>query len=158
MRMLDARAIYQAIRSRFNKPSWSSIVHNARILFNTSDRMDNINAFSLSVYEAITAIENQIGPLDGEKLATLSIFFAVPQLRDHITAALNTQLATNPHLKIHANDLLDMIRQIKTASPSFDHSTNIAQINASFLGHKNSNDNKTTRSASAPRSIPCNTK
>ncbi|MBW0489203.1 hypothetical protein O181_028918 [Austropuccinia psidii MF-1] len=90
MHMLNARTIYQAIRSHFNKLSWSSIVHNARVLFNTSNHMDDINAFSLSFYEAITAIENQIGPLDGEKLATLSIFFAVPQLQDHITAALNT--------------------------------------------------------------------
>ncbi|MBW0549247.1 hypothetical protein O181_088962, partial [Austropuccinia psidii MF-1] len=158
MRLLDARKIYQAIRSRFNKPSWSSIVHNARILFNTSDCMDDINAFSLSVYDAITAIENQIGPLDGEKLATFSIFFAVPQLRDHITAALNTRLAINPHLKINADYLLDMIRQIKTESPSFDHSTNIARIIASFPGHKNWNDGKTNRSTSAPQSIPHNTK
>ncbi|MBW0468074.1 hypothetical protein O181_007789 [Austropuccinia psidii MF-1] len=117
-----------------------------------------INAFSLLVYEAITAIENQIGPLDGEKLATLSIFFAVPQLRDHITAALNTRLSTNPHLKIHANDLLDVIRQIKTASPSFDHSTNIVRINASFPGHKNWNDGQKNHSTSAPRSIPHNNK
>ncbi|MBW0538418.1 hypothetical protein O181_078133, partial [Austropuccinia psidii MF-1] len=151
MRNLSARSIYQAIRSRFNKPSWSSIIHNAKTLFNTTDQMDNINNFSLSVYEAIANIENQIGPLDGEKIATFSIFFAVPQLQDHITAALNTRLATNPHLKIHASDLLDMVRQIINASPSFDHSTNIARINASFPGHKNKNDGKKGRSTSAPR-------
>ncbi|MBW0538646.1 hypothetical protein O181_078361 [Austropuccinia psidii MF-1] len=97
MRMLSARTIYQAIRSRFNKPSWSAIIHNARVLFNTSNCMEDIHAFSLSVYEAIMAIEHQIGPLDGEKIATFSIFFAVSQLRDHITAALNTRLATNPY-------------------------------------------------------------
>ncbi|MBW0490169.1 hypothetical protein O181_029884 [Austropuccinia psidii MF-1] len=151
MRNLSARSIYQAIRSRFNKPSWSSIIHNAKILFNTTDQMENINKFSLSVYEAISNIENQIGPLDGEKIATFSIFFAVPQLRDHITAALNTRLATNPHLKIHTNDLLDMIRQIVSASPSFDHSTDVARINASFPGHNTKDDRKKHRSTSAPR-------
>ncbi|MBW0555671.1 hypothetical protein O181_095386 [Austropuccinia psidii MF-1] len=64
MHNLSARCIYRAIRNRFNKPSWSSIIHNVRILFNTTDQMDNINDFSLSVYEAINNIENQIGPLD----------------------------------------------------------------------------------------------
>ncbi|MBW0564520.1 hypothetical protein O181_104235 [Austropuccinia psidii MF-1] len=140
MRNLSARSIYQAIQSQFNKPSWSSIIHNAKTLFNMADQMDNINNFSLSVYEAIANIENQIGPLDGEKLATFSIFFAVPQLRDHITAALNTQLATNPHLKIYTSDLLDMVQQIINASPSFNHSTNIARINASYPGHRNNNE------------------
>ncbi|MBW0462667.1 hypothetical protein O181_002382 [Austropuccinia psidii MF-1] len=94
---LSARTIYQAIKSRFNKPLWSAIIHNARVLFNTSDRMEDINTFLMSVYEAITAIEHQIGPLNGEKIATFSIFFTVPQLQEHITAALNTRLATNPY-------------------------------------------------------------
>ncbi|MBW0497893.1 hypothetical protein O181_037608 [Austropuccinia psidii MF-1] len=106
---LDARTIYRAIKSRFNRPSWSSVAHNAKILFNLADRIGDIEHFTLSVYESIQSIENQMGPLDGEKIATLAIFFLVPQLRDHITAAINTRLATNPHLKIHANDLLDMI-------------------------------------------------
>ncbi|MBW0538414.1 hypothetical protein O181_078129 [Austropuccinia psidii MF-1] len=109
MRKLDARTIYCAIKSRFNRPSWSSIAHNAKILFSLMDCIDDIEIFSLSVYEAIQFIENQMGPLDGEKIATFAIFFSVPQLRDHITAAINTRLATNPHLKIHADDLLDMI-------------------------------------------------
>ncbi|MBW0476962.1 hypothetical protein O181_016677 [Austropuccinia psidii MF-1] len=56
MRILNARTIYQAIRSRSNKPSWSSIIHNAKILFNKSDCMEDINAFLLLIYEAIIAI------------------------------------------------------------------------------------------------------
>ncbi|MBW0489544.1 hypothetical protein O181_029259 [Austropuccinia psidii MF-1] len=123
MRNLSARSIYQAIRRRFNKPSWSSIMHKERVLFNTMDQMENINNFSLLIYEAI----------------------------NHITAALNTRLATNPHLKGHTNDLLDMIRQIMSASPSFDHSTNVARINASFPGHKGKHDEKKNRLASTPR-------
>ncbi|MBW0520488.1 hypothetical protein O181_060203 [Austropuccinia psidii MF-1] len=158
MRTLNARKIYQAIRSRFNKPLWLAIIHNARVLFNTSNRMEDINAFFMSVYEAITAIEHQIGPLDGEKIATFSIFFAVPQLQDHIMEALNTRLATNPHLKIHTDDLLDMIRQITTASPSFDHSTKIERINASFPGHKDQNVGQKSRSTSAPQSTACTTR
>ncbi|MBW0583042.1 hypothetical protein O181_122757, partial [Austropuccinia psidii MF-1] len=123
MRNLSARSIYQAIQSCFNKPSWSSIMHNARIVFNTADQMENINNSPLLVYEAI----------------------------NHITAALNTRLATNPHLKVHTNDLLDMIRQIMSASPSFDHSTNVARINASFPGHKGKHDEKKNQSSSTPR-------
>ncbi|MBW0544490.1 hypothetical protein O181_084205, partial [Austropuccinia psidii MF-1] len=89
---------------------------------------------------------------------TFSIFFAVPQLQDHITAALNTRLATNPHLKIHTNDLLDMIRQITTASPSFDHSTKNARINALFPGHRDRNEGQKSRSTSAPQSTARTTK
>ncbi|MBW0538648.1 hypothetical protein O181_078363 [Austropuccinia psidii MF-1] len=51
-----------------------------------------------------------------------------------------------------------MIRQITTASPSFDHSTKIARINASFPGHKNQNAGQKSRSTSAPQSIACTTK
>ncbi|MBW0461669.1 hypothetical protein O181_001384 [Austropuccinia psidii MF-1] len=92
--------------------------------------------------------------IKSENIATFAIYFSVPSLRDHITAALNTRLATNPHLKIHTNDLLDMIRQINTASPSFDHSTNLARINASFPSKKPKKDGEKPRSASEPRIAP----
>ncbi|MBW0464739.1 hypothetical protein O181_004454 [Austropuccinia psidii MF-1] len=65
MRKLDARTLYCTIKSCFNRPSWSSIAHNAKILFNLTDHIDNIEIFSLSVYDAIQSIENQMGPLDG---------------------------------------------------------------------------------------------
>ncbi|MBW0569191.1 hypothetical protein O181_108906 [Austropuccinia psidii MF-1] len=151
MRKLDARTIYCTIKSGFNRPSWLSIAHNAKVLFSLTDHIDNIENFSHSVYEAIQSIDNQMGPLDGEKIATFAIFFLVPQIQDHITAAINTRLATNPHLKIHAGDLLDMILQIKTALQSFDHSKNVARINASFRGHNKQKDGNKGQSTSAPR-------
>ncbi|MBW0493092.1 hypothetical protein O181_032807 [Austropuccinia psidii MF-1] len=156
MRKLNARRIYQAMKKRFNKPSWLSIVHHARTIFNTTDQLDNIDKYAISVHNAIAKIEHQIGKLDSENIATFAIYFSVPSLCDHITAALNTRLATNPHLKIHTNNLLDMIRQINTASPSFDHSTNLARINASFPGRKPKKDNEKPRSASEPRIAPTN--
>ncbi|MBW0462672.1 hypothetical protein O181_002387 [Austropuccinia psidii MF-1] len=45
-----------------------------------------------------------------------------------------------------------MIRQITTASPSFDHSTKISRINALFPGHKDRNGGQKSRSTSAPQS------
>ncbi|MBW0535806.1 hypothetical protein O181_075521 [Austropuccinia psidii MF-1] len=154
MRNLNARQIYQAIKRRFNKPSWSSIVHHARTIFNVTDQLDNIDQYAISVHNAIARIEHQIGKLNSENIATFAIYFSVPSLCDHITAALNTRLATNPHLKIHTNDLLDMIRQINTASPSFNHSTNLARINASFPGKKPKPDGAKPRLTSEPRKTP----
>ncbi|MBW0541652.1 hypothetical protein O181_081367 [Austropuccinia psidii MF-1] len=49
-----------------------------------------------------------------------------------ITPAINTLMATNPDIKVCPDDLLNMIRQISTASPSFDHSTEIARVNAAL--------------------------
>ncbi|MBW0588803.1 hypothetical protein O181_128518 [Austropuccinia psidii MF-1] len=51
-------------------------------------------------------------------------------MHQHITPAINTLMATNPNLKVRPDDLLNMIQQIATASPNFDHSTEIARINA----------------------------
>ncbi|MBW0476446.1 hypothetical protein O181_016161 [Austropuccinia psidii MF-1] len=150
MQKLNSWHIYQAMKKRFNKTSWSSIVHHARTILNTTDQLDNIDKY------AIARIEHQIGKLDSENIATFAIYFSVPSLHDHIIAALNMRLVTNPHLKIHTNDLLDMIRQINTASPSFYHSTNLACINASFPGKKPKKDGKKPRLASEPRITPTN--
>ncbi|MBW0483649.1 hypothetical protein O181_023364 [Austropuccinia psidii MF-1] len=109
MTKLDAQQIYQPIRRRYNKTSWSSIFHHAKTIFNPTNWLDNIEKYAISVHEAISKIKNQIGPLNSEKIATFAIYFSVPSLRDHITAALNTRLATNPHLQVHTEDLLDMI-------------------------------------------------
>ncbi|MBW0482568.1 hypothetical protein O181_022283 [Austropuccinia psidii MF-1] len=83
-------------------------------------------------YEAITSCVHgsdlivHHGKIDSEMITTLAIFFAVPSIHQHITPAINTLMATNPNLKVRPDDLLNMIQQIATASPSFDHSTEIA--------------------------------
>ncbi|MBW0551235.1 hypothetical protein O181_090950 [Austropuccinia psidii MF-1] len=41
-------------------------------------------------------------------------------------------MATNPDIEVCPDDLLNIIRQISTASPSFDHSTEIARVNAAL--------------------------
>ncbi|MBW0537603.1 hypothetical protein O181_077318 [Austropuccinia psidii MF-1] len=98
-----------------------------------------------------------MGPITGNTMAMLAIFYAVPTMKHHITAALNTLMETNPNLAVRPDDLLNMIRQINTASPSFDHSTEIARINAaSRFGQKNVDPNFNTNKqyASHRRSFP----
>ncbi|MBW0515792.1 hypothetical protein O181_055507 [Austropuccinia psidii MF-1] len=46
----------------------------------------------------------------------------------HITPAINTLMATNTNLKVHPDDLLNMILQISTASSNSDHGTEISQV------------------------------
>ncbi|MBW0478943.1 hypothetical protein O181_018658 [Austropuccinia psidii MF-1] len=60
-------------------------------------------------------------------------------------------MATNPNLKVRPDDLLNMIRQIATVSPNFDHSTEIARLNAaSKFGTRNKlHDNNPNRLPSA---------
>ncbi|MBW0584554.1 hypothetical protein O181_124269, partial [Austropuccinia psidii MF-1] len=139
----NACIVYKALKDRFNRPSWSSIILNANVIFqNNGDRLHDINNFSLKVNEAIRNLENLMGPMNGDTIATLAIFYAVPTMKHHITAAINTLMATNPNLAVRPDDLLNMIRQINTASPSFDHTTEIARINAaSRFGQRNTNDN-----------------
>ncbi|MBW0478111.1 hypothetical protein O181_017826 [Austropuccinia psidii MF-1] len=110
MQKLNARHIYQAMKKRFNKPSWSSIVHHARTIFNTTDQLNNINKYAISFHDAIAKIEHQIGKLDSENIATFAIYFS-----------------------------------INTASPSFNHSTNLARINTSFPGKKPEKDGEKPR-------------
>ncbi|MBW0506565.1 hypothetical protein O181_046280 [Austropuccinia psidii MF-1] len=126
----DARKIYQALKDRFNRPSWSSVVFHANIIFqNWNNHVHDINVYAMTVNEAVQNLENQLGKIDSEMLTTLAIFFAVPSMHQHITPAINTLMATNPNLKVQPDDLLNMIRQIATASPNFDHSTEIAKEN-----------------------------
>ncbi|MBW0521327.1 hypothetical protein O181_061042 [Austropuccinia psidii MF-1] len=47
-----------------------------------------------------------------------------------IIPAINTLMATNPKIKLFPDYLLNIIRKIATAYPSFDHSTEIARMNA----------------------------
>ncbi|MBW0542700.1 hypothetical protein O181_082415, partial [Austropuccinia psidii MF-1] len=127
----NARRIYQALRDRFNRPSWSSVVYHANIIFNpSSDHSNNINNYAMSINEAVHNLENQLGRIDSDTITTLAIYFAVPSMHQLIIPALNTLMATNPSIKVRPEDLLNMIRQIATASPSFDHSTEVARLNA----------------------------
>ncbi|MBW0537794.1 hypothetical protein O181_077509 [Austropuccinia psidii MF-1] len=40
--MPNSRSVYQAIKKRFNKASWSSIIHHANLLFNPTDQQSNL--------------------------------------------------------------------------------------------------------------------
>ncbi|MBW0540302.1 hypothetical protein O181_080017 [Austropuccinia psidii MF-1] len=51
-------------------------------------------------------------------------------MRQLITPAINTLMAMNPNIRVCPDDLLNRIWKISTASPSFDHSTELVQINA----------------------------
>ncbi|MBW0536826.1 hypothetical protein O181_076541, partial [Austropuccinia psidii MF-1] len=130
--------IEHTLRDRFTRPSWSSVVYHANIVFKpSSDYSSNINKYEISVTEAVQNLENQLGKIDSEMITTLAIYFAVPSIHQLIIPALNTLMATNPNINVRPEDLIDMIRQISTASPSFDHSTEVAKINAaSKFGRK----------------------
>ncbi|MBW0542207.1 hypothetical protein O181_081922 [Austropuccinia psidii MF-1] len=136
----NARQIYHTLKDCFNRPSWSSVVYHANIVFKpSSDHSNNINDYAMSINEAVHNLENQLGQIDSEMITTLAIYFAVPSMHQLIIPALNTLMATNPNIKVQPEDLLNMIRQIATASPSFDHSTEVAKINAaSKFGRKES--------------------
>ncbi|MBW0566180.1 hypothetical protein O181_105895 [Austropuccinia psidii MF-1] len=138
----------------------TSLVYHANFIFsNSSDWSENINDYAMTITEAIQNLENQLGPIDSETLTTLAIYFAVPSMHQLITATINTLMATNPNIKVCPDDLLNMIRQISMASPSFDHSTEIARLNAaSKFGQRNNFDNRnphfSTRPASRSTKIP----
>ncbi|MBW0552043.1 hypothetical protein O181_091758 [Austropuccinia psidii MF-1] len=83
----------------------------------------------MSVTEAVQNLENQLGQIDSERITTLAIYFAAPSMHQLIIPAINTLMATNPNIKVFPDDLLNIIRQIATAYPSFDHSTEIAIMN-----------------------------
>ncbi|MBW0517982.1 hypothetical protein O181_057697 [Austropuccinia psidii MF-1] len=97
----NTRSVYQEIKKRFSKASWSSIVNHANILFHPPTQSTNLMKRVIDLGEAVEAIEGQIGPIDSNKIITLSLFF-IPHLRDQITAALDTCLAANPSLTINA--------------------------------------------------------
>ncbi|MBW0471735.1 hypothetical protein O181_011450 [Austropuccinia psidii MF-1] len=128
--MPNARTIYQAIKNCFSKSSWSSIIHYANILFHHTNQSRNINQQAIELGEAVESIENQIGPLDGNKFITLSLFFSVPHLQEQITAALDTRLAANPLMPTHSEDILDMVRQMSNATikEPLDSSIDLSKI------------------------------
>ncbi|MBW0565340.1 hypothetical protein O181_105055 [Austropuccinia psidii MF-1] len=139
----DSRKSFQALKDRFNCPSWSSVAYHSRIIsFNSSDQLDNINSYAMTITEAIQNLENQLGQINSEMLTTLAIYFAVPSMHQLITPAINTLMATNPDIKVCPNDILHMIGQISAASPSFNNSTEISRVNAaSKFGKRDQNHN-----------------
>ncbi|MBW0490657.1 hypothetical protein O181_030372 [Austropuccinia psidii MF-1] len=97
----NARQIYQAIKDCFNRPSWSSVVYHANVIFkSSSDHSTNINEHAMLVTEAIQNLENQLGRIDSEMLTTLAIYYAVPLMHQLIIPAINTLMATNPEIKV----------------------------------------------------------
>ncbi|MBW0493488.1 hypothetical protein O181_033203 [Austropuccinia psidii MF-1] len=97
----DACQIYQALKDRFNRPSLSSVVYHANILFKPSaDHSSDINTYAMSVTEAVQNLENQLGRIDSEIITTLAIYFSVPSMHQFITPAINTLMATNPNLRV----------------------------------------------------------
>ncbi|MBW0468954.1 hypothetical protein O181_008669 [Austropuccinia psidii MF-1] len=84
----------------------------------------------MTINEVVQNLENKLGQIDSKMITTLATFFAVPSMHQNITPAINTLMETNPDLKVRPDDLLNMIQQITTASPNFDHSTAIVQIDA----------------------------
>ncbi|MBW0510835.1 hypothetical protein O181_050550 [Austropuccinia psidii MF-1] len=98
---LNACQIYHALKDRFNRPSWSSVVYHANIVFNpSSDHSNNINDYAMSITEAVHHLANQLGQIDSEMITTLAIYFAVPSMHQLIIPALNTLMATNPNIKV----------------------------------------------------------
>ncbi|MBW0534653.1 hypothetical protein O181_074368 [Austropuccinia psidii MF-1] len=133
MTMPNARTVYQAIKKRFSKASWSSIVHHANFIFNSSDHQHDTAQHVIRLNEAIESIESQLGPLDSSKILTLSLFFSLPNLQAPITSALDTRLAANPGLQINAEDIMDIVQQMRSRSApiSNDNSIQLSKIDAS---------------------------
>ncbi|MBW0478196.1 hypothetical protein O181_017911 [Austropuccinia psidii MF-1] len=125
--------MYQAIKSRFSKTSWSSVSHHASKLFYLTNQSHSLTKNEISLGEAIEAIERQIGPLGRNKLIILSLLFLLPQMQYFITAALNTRLATKPSLIVNMEDILDIAQQIsmKYSSDKYFQSMQLSKIDAS---------------------------
>ncbi|MBW0495957.1 hypothetical protein O181_035672 [Austropuccinia psidii MF-1] len=71
MVMPNARSVYHAIKSHFNKPSWSSIIHRTNIIFNPNNNQADLVQYSININEAIAEIESQMGTIKGNKDVTL---------------------------------------------------------------------------------------
>ncbi|MBW0564532.1 hypothetical protein O181_104247 [Austropuccinia psidii MF-1] len=112
IRIPNERTCFRALKDRFNKISWSSIVHHATTCFNPTDHSTNLTTHAINIGEAIEAIENQIGPMDSNSFTTLTLYFSAPQFQAQITNALDTRLAANPSLTVQSEDILDIVRQL----------------------------------------------
>ncbi|MBW0491418.1 hypothetical protein O181_031133 [Austropuccinia psidii MF-1] len=145
--MPNARTTYRALKDRFNKISWSSIVRHTSIIFDPTDNSNNLTNHAITVGEAIEAIENQIGAIDSNLPTTLSLFFSAPQLHDQITNALDTILAAHYSLTVHSEDILNIVRQLtsKCGKNTNNGSIHLSRINAQQNSHTNNKQKETNK-------------
>ncbi|MBW0553340.1 hypothetical protein O181_093055 [Austropuccinia psidii MF-1] len=102
------RNIYQAIKNQFSKTFWSAVVHQLNTLIHAGDQSFNMTNHAITIQTAINNIKNQL---------------------EQITTALDTRKATNPGIKIHGKDVLDIIRQLASNQSNQDDQK-ISGINA----------------------------
>ncbi|MBW0501750.1 hypothetical protein O181_041465 [Austropuccinia psidii MF-1] len=131
IRIPNARTTFCALKDRFNKISWSSIVHHASICFNPTDHSTDLTTHAIIVGEEIEAIENQIGLMDSNLFTTLTLYFSAPQFQEQITNTLDTRLAANPSLMVHSEDILDIVQQLisKQSKSTSDEGTRLSRTN-----------------------------
>ncbi|MBW0473385.1 hypothetical protein O181_013100 [Austropuccinia psidii MF-1] len=120
----NARTTYQALKKRFCKALWSSIIWHAEILFNPSDCSATLTSHAIALQHAINNIESQIEALDSKTILTLSLFFSALQLHEPLLNALDSRKAIDPSLEIHAKDILDIANQMQQHS-ALDPSSSI---------------------------------
>ncbi|MBW0518688.1 hypothetical protein O181_058403, partial [Austropuccinia psidii MF-1] len=136
------RAIYQALKSRFSKTSWSTVVHQLNILMHAGDQSFNMINYAITIQNSINNIKHQIGLINENNSMTILYFLLAPQFKDQVTTALDTRKATNPELTIHGEDILDIIRQLKS-DQSNQEDQQISAINDKKKSHPNKkNENK----------------
>ncbi|MBW0539585.1 hypothetical protein O181_079300 [Austropuccinia psidii MF-1] len=135
------RMIYQALKSRFSKTSWSAVVHQLNILIHAGDQSLNMTNHAITIQNVVNNIKHQIGSIDENNLITMLYFLSAPQFKDQITTALDTRKATNPELKIYGEDILDIIRQL-TSDQSNQEEHQLSGIHAKDESHPKKTNNK----------------
>ncbi|MBW0511508.1 hypothetical protein O181_051223 [Austropuccinia psidii MF-1] len=131
IRIPNARTTFCALKGRFNKIFWSSIVHHASICFNPTDHSTHLTTHAIIVGEAIEAIEIQIGLMDSNLFTMLTLYLSAPQFQEKITSVLDTRLAANPSLMVHSEDILDIVQQLisKQSKSTRNEGIKLSRIN-----------------------------
>ncbi|MBW0528772.1 hypothetical protein O181_068487 [Austropuccinia psidii MF-1] len=120
----NAGTTYQALKKRFCKASWSSIIRHSEILFNPPDRLNTLTSHAVALQHAINNIESQIGAINSKTILTLSLHFSAWKLHEPLLNALDSRKAINPSLEIHAKDILDIANRMQQHS-TIDSSSSI---------------------------------
>ncbi|MBW0538332.1 hypothetical protein O181_078047 [Austropuccinia psidii MF-1] len=155
----NARTTFQALKKRFCKASWSSIIWHAEILFNPPDRSTKLTSHAIALQHAINNIESQIGTMNSKTILTLSLFFSARQLHEPLLNALESRKAVNPSLVVHAKDILDIANRVQQ-HPAIDSSSNItlsrmdANTNTPDRSRQSKSTPKTSRGPSLAPSTP----